>query len=58
MMSHSPSRPQLVLKALTSADATLVTLTSADGRRGVHPSGGLGQAHQVMFGWLDTTLTR
>jgi pimeloyl-ACP methyl ester carboxylesterase len=51
-------QPQLVLKALTSADATLVTLTSTDGAGEHTHAGALGQAHQVMFDWLDITLTR
>jgi hypothetical protein len=50
-------QPQLVLKALTSADATPVTLTSAEGA-GEHTHAALGQAHQVMSDWLDITLTR
>jgi pimeloyl-ACP methyl ester carboxylesterase len=51
-------QPQLVLKALTSADATLVTLTSTEGAGEHTHAGALGQAHQVMFDWLDITLTR
>ncbi len=51
-------QPQLVEKALTSADATLVTLTSAEGAGAHIHVGALGQAHQIMFDWLDTTLTR
>ncbi len=51
-------QPQLVHKALASADATLVTLTGADGAGEHTHAGALGQAHPVMFDWLDTTLTR
>jgi hypothetical protein len=51
-------QPQLVHKALTSADAALVTLTGADGAGEHTHAGALGQAHPVMFDWLDTTLTR
>ncbi len=51
-------QPQLVHKALTSAPTTLVTLTSADGAGEHTHAGALGQAHPVMFDWLDTTLTR
>ena len=51
-------QPQLVHKALTSADATLVTLTGANGAGEHTHAGALGQAHPVMFDWLDTTLTR
>src|SRR5712692_8590812 len=49
-------QPQLVHKALASADATLVTLTSADGAGEHTHAGALGRAHQIMFDWLDTTL--
>ena len=51
-------QPQLVHKALTSAPTTLVTLTTADGAGEHTHAGALGQAHPVMFDWLDTTLTR
>jgi len=51
-------QPQLVHKALTSAPTTLVTLTSADGAGEHTHAGALGQAHPVLFDWLDTTLTR
>jgi hypothetical protein len=50
-------QPQLVHKAPTSADATLVTLTGADGAGEHTHAGALGQAHPVIFDWLDTTLT-
>jgi pimeloyl-ACP methyl ester carboxylesterase len=50
-------QPQLVEKALTSASTTLVTLTSAEGAGEHTHAGGLGRAHQIMFDWLDTTLT-
>jgi pimeloyl-ACP methyl ester carboxylesterase len=50
--------PQQVHKALTSADATLVTLTSAEGAGEHTHAGALGRAHQIMFDWLDTTLPR
>jgi pimeloyl-ACP methyl ester carboxylesterase len=49
--------PQRVHKALTSADATLVTLTSAEGAGEHTHAGALGRAHQIMFDWLDTTLS-
>lgn len=49
--------PQKVHQALTSADATLVTLTSAEGAGEHTHAGALGRAHQIMFDWLDTTLT-
>jgi pimeloyl-ACP methyl ester carboxylesterase len=49
--------PERVHKALTSADATLVTLTGAEGAGEHTHAGALGRAHQVMFDWLDTTLT-
>jgi pimeloyl-ACP methyl ester carboxylesterase len=49
--------PQKVHQALTSADATLVTLTGAEGAGEHTHAGALGRAHQVMFDWLDTTLT-
>jgi pimeloyl-ACP methyl ester carboxylesterase len=49
-------QPQLVKKALTSAAATLVTLTSAEGAGEHTHAGAVGRAHQVMFDWLDTTL--
>src|SRR5690348_5961887 len=51
-------QPKLVHKALTGAPTTLVTLTSADGAGEHTHAGALGQAHPVMFDWLDTTLTR
>jgi hypothetical protein len=35
-----------------------ITLTSADGAGEHTHAGALGQAHPVMFDWLDTTLTR
>jgi pimeloyl-ACP methyl ester carboxylesterase len=49
--------PQKVRQALTSADATLVTLTIAEGAGAHTHAGAVGRAHQVMFDWLDTTLT-
>jgi hypothetical protein len=45
-------------KALNRDDATLVTLTIAEGAGEHTHAGALGRAHQVMFDWLDTTLTR
>jgi hypothetical protein len=50
-------QPQRVEKALTSAATTLVTLTENEGAGEHTHAGGLGPAHQVMFDWLDTTLT-
>jgi pimeloyl-ACP methyl ester carboxylesterase len=50
-------QPQRVAEALTGADATLVTLTGAEGAGEHTHAGALGRAHQVMFDWLDTTLT-
>ena len=50
-------QPQLVEKALTSASTTLVTLTSAEGAGEHTHAGALGRAHQIMFDWLDATLT-
>jgi len=49
--------PQVLHKALVKADATLVTLTIAEGAGEHTHAGALGRAHQVMFDWLDTTLT-
>lgn len=49
--------PQKVHKALTNADATLVMLTGAEGAGEHTHAGALGRAHQVMFDWLDTTLS-
>ena len=49
--------PQELRKALTNADATLVTLTSAEGAGEHTHTGALGRAHQIMFDWLDATLT-
>jgi len=51
-------QPQLVEKALASAPATLVTLTSAEGAGEHTHAGALGRAHPVMFDWLDTILGR
>jgi pimeloyl-ACP methyl ester carboxylesterase len=50
-------QPQLVEKALTGASTTLVTLTSAEGAGEHTHAGALARAHQIMFDWLDTTLT-
>jgi pimeloyl-ACP methyl ester carboxylesterase len=49
-------QPQLLEKALTGAKTTLVTLTESDGAGEHTHAGGLGQAHQTMFDWLDATL--
>jgi pimeloyl-ACP methyl ester carboxylesterase len=49
--------PQKVHKALSNADATLVMLTGAEGAGEHTHAGALGRAHQVMFDWLDTTLS-
>jgi hypothetical protein len=45
-------------KALNRGDATLVTLTIAEGAGEHTHAGALGRAHQIMFDWLDTTLAR
>ncbi len=50
--------PQKVRQALSSADATLVTLTIAEGAGEHTHAGAVSRAHQVMFDWLDTTLAR
>lgn len=50
--------PQVLHKALNRDDAILVTLTIAEGAGEHTHAGALGRAHQVMFDWLDTTLTR
>jgi len=50
-------QPQLVEKALTGASTTLVTLLENEGAGEHTHAGALGQAHQTMFDWLDTTLT-
>jgi hypothetical protein len=49
--------PQEVEKALTNAEATLVTLTNAEGAGEHTHVGAVARAHQIMFDWLDTTLT-
>ncbi len=50
-------QPERVEKALTAAETTRVTLTVAEGAGEHTHAGALGRAHQVMFDWLDTTLT-
>jgi pimeloyl-ACP methyl ester carboxylesterase len=50
-------QPQLVEKALTGAETTLVTLTENEGAGEHTHAGGLGRAHQTMFDWLDATLS-
>jgi alpha-beta hydrolase superfamily lysophospholipase len=50
-------QPERVEKVLTAADTTRVTLTEAEGAGEHTHAGALGRAHQVMFDWLDTTLT-
>lgn len=45
------------LRGSTGAAVTLVTLTSAEGAGEHTHTGALGRAHQIMFDWLDTTLT-
>src|ERR1700704_4136058 len=50
-------QPERVEKALTAAKTTRVTLTEAEGAGEHTPAGALARAHQVMFDWLDTTLT-
>jgi pimeloyl-ACP methyl ester carboxylesterase len=49
--------PQEVEKALTNAETTLVTLTNAEGAGEHTHAGAVARAHQIMFDWLDTTLT-
>ena len=44
-------------KALNRGDATLVILTTAEGAGEHTHAGALGRAHQIMFDWLDATLT-
>jgi alpha-beta hydrolase superfamily lysophospholipase len=48
--------PQWVKTALTNAEATLVTLTIAEGAGEHTHAGALARAHQIMFEWLDATL--
>ncbi|HEX9482379.1 MAG TPA: alpha/beta hydrolase [Solirubrobacteraceae bacterium] len=48
--------PQEVEQALTNADTTLITLTSAEGAGEHTHAGAVVRAHQVMFDWLDTTM--
>jgi alpha-beta hydrolase superfamily lysophospholipase len=50
-------QPERVEKALTAAETTRVTLTVAEGAGEHTHAGALGRAHQVMFDWLDTTMT-
>ena len=50
-------QPERVEKALTAAKTTRVTLTEAEGAGEHTHAGALARAHQVMFDWLDTTLT-
>jgi alpha-beta hydrolase superfamily lysophospholipase len=50
-------QPERVERALTAAKTTRVTLTTAEGAGEHTHAGALGRAHQVMFDWLDTTLT-
>ncbi len=50
-------QPERVEKALTAAKATRVTLTVAEGAGEHTHAGALARAHQVLFDWLDTTLT-
>jgi pimeloyl-ACP methyl ester carboxylesterase len=49
--------PQEVEKALTNADTTLITLTSAEGAGEHTHAGAVARAHQVMFDWLDKALS-
>jgi hypothetical protein len=49
--------PPIALTA-TGGDATLVTLTIAEGAGEHTHAGALGRAHQIMFDWLDITLAR
>jgi hypothetical protein len=39
------------------ASATLVALTESEGAGEHTHAGGLGQAHQTIFDWLDATLS-
>jgi pimeloyl-ACP methyl ester carboxylesterase len=50
-------QPQQVKAVLTNARADLVTLTAAEGAGEHCHMGALSRAHQVMFDWLDATLT-
>jgi alpha-beta hydrolase superfamily lysophospholipase len=50
-------QPEQVEKALTAAKTTRVTLPEDEGAGEHTHAGALGRAHQVMFDWLDTTLT-
>jgi len=50
-------QPERVEKALTAAKTTRVTLAEAEGAGEHTHAGALARAHQVMFDWLDTTLT-
>jgi alpha-beta hydrolase superfamily lysophospholipase len=50
-------QPERVETALTAAKTTRVTLTEAEGAGEHTHAGALARAHQVMFDWLDITLT-
>ena len=50
-------QPRLVEEALTGAATTLVTLTLAEGAGEHTHAGAVSRAHQVMFDWLDATMT-
>jgi pimeloyl-ACP methyl ester carboxylesterase len=49
--------PAQLEKELTNADTTLATLTVAEGAGEHTHAGALARAHQVIFDWLDTTLS-
>ena len=49
--------PERVEKALTAAKTTRVILTKAEGAGEHTHAGALARAHQVLFDWLDTTLS-
>jgi pimeloyl-ACP methyl ester carboxylesterase len=50
--------PQEVEKAITNAETTIVTLTNAEGAGEHTHAGAVARAHQIMFDWLDATLTQ
>jgi alpha-beta hydrolase superfamily lysophospholipase len=50
-------QPDRVEKALTAAKTTRVTLLEVEGAGEHTHAGALARAHQVIFDWLDTTLT-
>jgi alpha-beta hydrolase superfamily lysophospholipase len=50
-------QPEQVEKALTAAKTTWVTLPEEEGAGEHTHAGALARAHQVMFDWLDATLS-